>query len=112
MIFEEQGNRLCVRFGPELNSEVCEEIENQLNEQIRTAVQKHPNLVLEFDLKNTQYVTSAFLRLCVFHAKQVGLKNFHLINPNESIRHVFEVSGLLGAIDLISPGTRFDVTAG
>lgn len=112
MIFEEQGNKLHILFGTELNSMVCSEIEKPLNEQIQSAAKKHPDLVLEFDLKNTKYITSAFLRLCIFHAKQVGRKNFHLLNLNENVRHVFDVSGLLGAIDLISPGSRFDITAG
>lgn len=95
MTSDEQGNVLRIHFGPELNGMVCDEIEEELATQISAAGKKHSDLVVEFDLSKTRYITSAFLRLCIFYAKTVGRKNFRLLNLNDNVKHVFAVCSKL-----------------
>lgn len=95
MIFEEQGNTLYCRFDGELNSDVCGVLESQIADQVAVSMKKHPVLKLVFDLEGTRYICSAFLRICLYHCKLVGIKNFRIVNSSEDIKRVFTIAGFV-----------------
>lgn len=53
-----------------------------------------------FDLKAVDYISSAFLRICVSSAKKVGQKNFKIINTKPVVNKVFKISGLEQQFDI------------
>ncbi|HBT78454.1 MAG TPA: hypothetical protein DEB39_16355 [Planctomycetaceae bacterium] len=93
MIFEEIGDALHCFFEAELNSDVCSRIEDPLAEQVAARLKTKPALQVVFDLKGVRYISSAFLRLCLYHCKSVGIKNFRIVNTPEDIKRVFLVAG-------------------
>lgn len=71
-----------------IDTETAEDFKKQLLE----AVKESPNLII--DLKDTDYISSSGLR--VFLTVKKELKNagaFSIINPNESIMEVFDMTG-------------------
>lgn len=110
MLFEEQDDTLLCRFGDELNSETCETLAPRLAERIDRVLGTNPEANIVFDLRDTRYATSAFLRLCVLHCKRVGEKRFQVLNLNENVKRIFSTSGLLEIMAYRSSGNRFDMT--
>ncbi|MCL2743930.1 MAG: STAS domain-containing protein [Planctomycetaceae bacterium] len=111
MEFIERGGVLRVLFDTRLDSLVCNIIEQDLAQRISDAKLCNPNVVVEFDLTQAEFVCSTFLRFCVIYAKQMGKGNFHIANLSPNVLHVFEISGLLGVIDLVTPGGQVDMKA-
>lgn len=109
MQFIQCDGRLVCRFGPELNGASCEKFILELMEKVETALEKNPELELEFDLRETNYITSAFLRICIVHLKKMGRDKFHLSNLNETVRNSFTSSGLLEIMSLVSQ-RHFDLS--
>ncbi len=93
MKFEESEGTLRCRFEKELNSDVCSRIEGPLAERIEDGLKTDPELSLVFDLADVRYISSAFLRLCLYHCKRVGLNRFRIENCSEDIRKVYSIAG-------------------
>lgn len=110
MNFTENEKELRCCFGGIMDTTACDRVTPLLKEKIQKALSKNPDCQLVFDLENTQYITSAFLRLCVLYHSQFGRHRFRILNFNENVKKVFEVSGLVGIMDLTSPGSQFDVS--
>lgn len=54
-----------------------------------------------FDLKNTEYVSSAFLKLIIMTVKKVGQNKFFIINvKNPSVQKVLRISGFYKSISI------------
>lgn len=57
-----------------------------------------PSVLLDenivFDLKDVDYISSAFFRICVSAAKQIPEGNFNIINCNPFLKKTFTVAGL------------------
>lgn len=110
MNFTENEKELCCYFGGVMDTTTCDRIAPLLKERVQKTLPKNPRCRLVFDLENTQYITSAFLRLCVLYHSQFGRERFSILNLNENVKKVFEVSGLVGIMDLTSPGGQFDIS--
>ncbi len=95
MQIEENGNQLCCRFEPELNSDVCANLEGTLADRIAAARQVNPDLHVVFDMTDVRYISSAFLRLCLFHCKRAGVEQFRLTHVPEDIKKVFAIAGFV-----------------
>lgn len=52
------------------------------------------SLKIIFDLEHVDYVTSAFLRLCLVAANSVGKGNFFIIKTEPEVMKVFKIAGL------------------
>ncbi len=57
-------------------------------------------LKVAFDLKDVDFVASAFIRVCLFVAKKVSQSNFSIINTRPHISKTFKVSGLDEALNV------------
>jgi len=96
MNFEETNDTVYCRFDGNLNTTVCADIAPTLAERIDAALAQHPEVNVVFDLKDTPYVVSAFLRLCVLYCKKVGKERFRVENASEDVRNIFDIAGLTG----------------
>ena len=94
MRFEEIDDTIYCRFEESMNTNVCAEAGTLLEDQIGAALTRTPGIKVVFDMSETHYIASAFLRLCVLYHKKVGKDNFRVENVSESVRNVFDVTGL------------------
>ena len=93
MNFDESGNTLRCRFSGDLASDVCDCIEKELNDRVSVFIKKRDAYEIVFDLTEARYMSSAFLRLCLFHNKLVGNKNFRIENSPADLMKVFRIAG-------------------
>ncbi len=82
---------LVLRFEGRLDSAGCAGLHQRVVDQIG-AVQ--PQQSLRFDLAASDFVASAFLRLCVIAARDLGSERFELVNLGPLVREVFGMAGL------------------
>ena len=88
VIFEIQGN---------LDTTTAPDAEMEINKTL----EENPNKVI-IDLGQTDYVSSAGLRIFLATAKKLGNTggNLRLCNANETVKDVLEMSGFVTFIDL------------
>jgi tartrate dehydratase alpha subunit/fumarate hydratase class I-like protein len=94
MEYKLESGTLTVFFDVEMNTSVCNDVKDKLNATVATAVKDNPAVKVVFDLVNTTYVTSSFLRLCIFNHKVVTTGNFSIIHVSDNIKEVFDISVL------------------
>ncbi len=83
-----EGN-MRIEFEGRLDLVKCMEIESDVHEAVTNSDRR-----IEFDLAAVDFVSSSFLRLCVFAHKQVGSGQFQVVNVNPTIKRVFKIAGL------------------
>ncbi len=93
MNFETNGNQLRCKFTGDLSSDVCALIEKELNAQVSGFIKDRDSYAIVFDLAEARYISSAFLRLCLFHCKQAGNKHFSVENSSADLKKVFQIAG-------------------
>jgi anti-anti-sigma factor len=81
------GDKMLCKFSGRQDTTTCMEMEAKLSE---VTGEKLP---VTFDLKEVEYVSSAFLRLCLRVAKEVGTEKFAVVNLNPSVKKVFKIAG-------------------
>jgi anti-anti-sigma factor len=83
----EEKSLVCT-FGERMDTVKCQEVETELlNKVVET---KMPVI---FDVEKVAYVSSAFLRLCLRTAKEVGSGNFSIVNVQPNVKKVFKIAG-------------------
>ena len=82
------GDTIELRFKPQLDTATCQRIE----EEVQAAVTE-PNGPVVFNLEGVEFVSSSFLRLCVYASRQAGDGNFHVTNVDPNIKRVFKIAG-------------------
>ena len=80
---------LVFRFEGMMNTARCAEIAAE----VRSALAAPATPVL-FDLEGVDFVSSAFLRLCIHAHQQARDQGFQIINANPSVKRVFKIAGL------------------
>lgn len=91
--FEEHENTLRCLFSGKLDTEICIPLESELAERINAFVADHDQTRLIFDLAAVDYISSAFLRLCLMYCKLVGTKNFLIDHASPGVLQVFKMAG-------------------
>jgi anti-anti-sigma factor len=94
MNLEEINDTLYCRFEGNINATACADIGRTLTDYIDAALIRIPEINVVFDLKETRFIASSFLRLCVLCSKKVGKEHFRVENASEEIRNVFNIVGL------------------
>ena len=87
--YQETDTQLICAFTGALNTAGCQSFEKELLEKT-AASQK--NVV--FDLEKVSYISSAFLRICIQHAKTKGITAFFVTNVSPEVKRVFKIAGL------------------
>jgi anti-anti-sigma factor len=67
----------------------CAEIETE----VRTAVTGASTPVV-FDIDGVDFISSAFLRFCIYAQQQAGDHGFQIVNVRPYVKRVFKIAGL------------------
>jgi anti-anti-sigma factor len=84
----ETSDRVTLVFSGRQDSKICNDIADSVQQRI-DETQKH----VVFEMRDVDYVSSAFLRICLKTAKTLGPERFSIINVAPSIKMVFKISG-------------------
>lgn len=85
----ESLEKLVIRFEGSLDSAKCAEIEMDVCGAVAGS-----SVPVVFDLDGVDFVSSAFLRLCLFGRQHAGEHGFGLVNVGPYIKRVFKIAGL------------------
>lgn len=99
MLYEQKDGQLICRFDEELSTLACSQIAGELSRRI-AEVSQDANIKVVFDLADTSYIASAFLRLCVNHAKALK-ERFCIVNADQNIKDVFDIAGLTEVLSVL-----------
>jgi len=86
---EQKDGKLIISFENRMDTAACSGIEKEVDGQVEKAGQP-----VVFDLKNVDFVSSAFLRLCISAAKKTGAGKFQVTNASPQIKKVFKIAGM------------------
>jgi anti-anti-sigma factor len=78
-----------IPFQGRLDTARCAEMESDLRARIAEA-----GGAITFDLAGVDFVSSSFLRLCVFAYQKVRGDGFQIVNASPTIKKVFKIAGL------------------
>ncbi|MCP4176450.1 MAG: acetate--CoA ligase [bacterium] len=95
--YSQTSNTLNCIFGKSLDANVSDGISSEIKQKIDRLIasDKHSdNLKIIFDFKNTDYISSLFLRTVVTTAHQIKKGDFIITNANQYIQDLFKTSGL------------------
>lgn len=81
------GDLVCT-FPRRMDGATCTKWE----QEILSKIEDFENAVI-FDLEQLNYISSAFLRVCLAVCKKVGTDKFSCINVRPSIKKVFSIAG-------------------
>ncbi len=98
--FDEAGRTLSCRFSGQLDSAKCAEMEKDLFNKIGEVSESTDDLRLVFDLGEVDFVTSAFLRLCLEAAKSVKKNDFSVVNKSPYVKKIFKIAGFDRAFNI------------
>ncbi|MDR0335751.1 MAG: STAS domain-containing protein [Planctomycetaceae bacterium] len=93
MNFTEDDNTLRCIFSGKLDTLTCSTIEDILDKRIVNFLESRDFAYLIFDLSAVNYISSAFLRLCLCYFKSAGKTYFRIENPTPDVMNVFQISG-------------------
>ncbi|MDR2116399.1 MAG: STAS domain-containing protein [Planctomycetaceae bacterium] len=100
MNFTECNNTLRCVFSGKLDTLTCSNLEDILNKQINGFLKKQDTACLVFDLSEVDYISSAFLRLCLCYFKSAGKNNFRIEHPKPDVWEVFQISGFTDIMNI------------
>lgn len=99
MRYEEIEDVLLIKLPIEINVEDTKHFSNTLEFFIQKGIKK---FVLDFS--DTKFVSSAFISILVSTKKRLGSLEggLALVNVNQSVYRIFEITGLLSFFDIFS----------
>jgi len=85
---DEEGNFVC-SFSGRLDTNAATSFEEELFDRVQKSKEK-----IVLDLKNTEYISSAFLRICVRIAARASKEKIRIINLSDTNFNVYKMTGL------------------
>ncbi len=82
-------DRLVIGFAAHMDTARCVRVEAD----VRAAVTK-PDRPVVFDLAGVDFISSSFLRLCIYAFQQAGEQGFRVVHAGPSVKRVFKIAGL------------------
>jgi anti-anti-sigma factor len=82
-------NQILLRFEGHLDTAMCAEMESGLRDAVTASI-----LPIVFDLSKADFISSSFLRLCIYANRQAGERGFSIVGAGPSIKRVFKIAGL------------------
>ena len=86
--FNREDKYLVCSFPERLDTSYCLENSEGLLQKIEES-----GMPVIFDLQKTNYISSAFLRICLQVCKEKGKEYFSLTNIAPSVKKVFKIAG-------------------
>lgn len=83
----DEGKFTCL-FSGRMDTEESTRVGNELFEKV-----KGQDLPVVFDLKDVDYVSSAFLRICLRVAREMGDDRFSVEHVKPTVKKVFKIAG-------------------
>ncbi|MBU1694053.1 MAG: STAS domain-containing protein [Verrucomicrobia bacterium] len=87
--FAKEADQLVCTLPARLDTTACTTWQDGLLKRIEE--EKAP---VVFDMAKVDYISSAFIRICLQVFKQVGEDRFRLINLSPDVKKVFKIAGL------------------
>jgi anti-anti-sigma factor len=84
-----KSNAVVIEFEGCLDNGKCMEIESEVSDSLVKT-----NLPIVFDLAKVDFISSSFLRMCVYADQKAGVMGFSVTNADPLIKRVFQVAGL------------------
>jgi anti-anti-sigma factor len=86
---QESEGWLAFTFKSRLDTETCSKIESEMIAHLEKASQP-----ILFNIAQVDFVSSAFLRICIMAAKRAANGKFHVKNATPQIKKVFKIAGM------------------
>jgi len=80
--------KLVCSFSERLDTENCSKFEDEIYQKVQES-----KIPVIFDLQHVDYVSSAFLRICLQVSRKVGIENLSIINVHPNVKRVFKIAG-------------------
>lgn len=96
--FDEPSQTISCRFPERMDTMNSMEATGIFDKGIKEITTQPEGLAVIFDLKGVEYISSAFLRLCLSAAKSVRKGGFSIINTEPQVMKVFKIAGLDGIL--------------
>ena len=90
--FNKNENRLICIFDERMDSMSSPNVEKEIS--IKLEELSVENLRIVFDLEKVDFVSSAFMRICIKFAKKVKKDNFKIIKTKLMIKKTYKIAGL------------------
>ncbi len=90
--FDDATATLRCAFEGRLDSPTSLEVAKRMQEKLEGMSSSSFKVV--FDMNDVEYVASAFIRICLQTAKEVGTENFSICNTSPYLMKTFKMSGL------------------
>jgi anti-anti-sigma factor len=88
-------------FEGELDSTACNASSSALLKSYEDFMKDLDCGYVVFDLTDVRYVSSAFLRICLYYCKKAGTRNFRIENPSTEVNRAFQVTGLNDVMTIV-----------
>jgi anti-anti-sigma factor len=99
--FEETEKVLFCAFKCRMDTINSGEVTRIFDAKLREIKERSPEgLKIVFDLKDVDYIASAFIRLCLIAAKAVDRGNFSIVNTDPQVKKVFKLAGLEAMLNI------------
>ena len=96
--YDQEANLLTFIFAGHMDSARCTPlapfIENELKKRINPSSSADKLLRIAFDLKDVDFISSAFIRICIVTAAALKSGNLILQNASPLIKKTLKISGL------------------
>ncbi|MFA6584418.1 MAG: STAS domain-containing protein [Elusimicrobiaceae bacterium] len=87
--FKVTGETITCTFPARVETTVCMQYQAEVEPEVLNAGKP-----VVFDMKDTEYICSAFLRICIAASQKLGKEKFSVIHTNSFVHKVFHVAGL------------------
>ena len=103
--YDQDANTLIFNFSGHMDSACCmpmaPTIENKVTEHAGDSAQINKPLKVVFDLKEVDFISSAFIRICMVTAGALKSGNLTLLNACPLIKKTIKISGLENLLTIL-----------
>lgn len=95
--FDSDQQKLVCYLKGKFSADVNDSFARQLSEKIDECIAAMPDqgkLNVCFDLSNTQFISSSFIRICMVTSRKVNPGRFSIVNAIPMIKKTFKIAGL------------------
>jgi anti-anti-sigma factor len=97
--YDPSEKRLTCYFSGKLDTNVCQELGTLISQKLSSLPKTGdpaflPEDSIVFDLKETTFISSTFIRICMQAYRQAQKGKFSIINSTPFIKKTFKISGL------------------
>jgi len=95
--FKEDNKNLICHLRGRLGADNCDKIDQAIQnklKEINTTFAADEDLGLTMNLKEVDYIASAFIRICLSNARKLNDDKFSIINTSPMIKKTFKIAGL------------------